>query len=104
MHLNLDLNKSIGGFSVGSAPIVLDCTSRKRPRRCRSPSVSEQGGSEAQVKEPSGDRNPFVELIKKSKFTPAPPTPFFPTGELNKTPDQENTDMGDYVDVRGKGS
>ncbi|MFS8003982.1 hypothetical protein Hanom_Chr13g01220221 [Helianthus anomalus] len=87
-HSFPDLNKSFGSFSVGSTPLTTECTSKKRHRKCRSPSMGDSGGLEAQTNENGGARNPFVELIKKSRNIPASPTPFSFSTDINKGPVQ----------------
>ncbi|KAJ0941985.1 putative RNA recognition motif domain, nucleotide-binding alpha-beta plait domain superfamily [Helianthus annuus] len=93
-----DLNKSIGSFSVGSTKVESVNKSRKRPRRCRSPSHEEFCGPEGQSDGPTPNRNPLHELIKKSKVISVEPNPASFIGEQNNV----TVNGGDTEEIPGQ--
>ncbi|KAJ0482819.1 putative RNA-directed DNA polymerase [Helianthus annuus] len=78
-RLPFDLNKSFGSFMVGSTHEETVRLSRKRPRRCRSPSQEIPNGPDGSMGGPDCNRNPLQELIKKSKVTAVTPN-YVPIG------------------------
>ncbi|MFS7951827.1 hypothetical protein Hanom_Chr07g00599801 [Helianthus anomalus] len=86
-----DLNKSIGSFSVGSTHEESVGLSRKRPRRCISSSHELSGGPGGHTGGPGNTRNPFQELIKKSKMTSHVPNPAPFSGEQNNVSAYDDT-------------
>ncbi|MFS7950773.1 hypothetical protein Hanom_Chr07g00587151 [Helianthus anomalus] len=88
----------IGSFSVGSTKVESVNKSRKRPRRCRSPSHEEFGGPEGQSDGPNSNRNPLHDLIKKSKVISVESNPASFIGEQKNV----TVDGGDTEEIPGQ--